>query len=41
MAWSTICLLKSEGGLGVKHHDLFNRAILCKWGWRILVEDDK
>lgn len=40
MARSTISFLKSKGGLGVKHCDVFNRAQMFKWGWRILVEED-
>lgn len=30
MAQSTICFLKSKGGLGVKHCDVFNRAQMFK-----------
>lgn len=29
---------KEEGGVGVKHCDLFNKALISKWVWRILSE---
>lgn len=40
MAWYTICLSKAERGLGIKNYDLFNKALMSKWGWRILSERD-
>lgn len=40
MAWSTICRPKAEGGLGIKNCGLFNRALLYKWTWRFLSEED-
>jgi hypothetical protein len=38
--WDQICLSKAQGGLGVKNLALFNKALLCKWKWRFLTEDD-
>ncbi|XP_058749365.1 uncharacterized protein LOC131622352 [Vicia villosa] len=38
VSWANICKPKEEGGLGVKHMGLFNKALLCKWKWRILSE---
>ncbi|CAJ2642708.1 unnamed protein product [Trifolium pratense] len=29
-----------KGGLGIKNLDLFNQALLCKWKWRGLSEDN-
>lgn len=40
VSWRLICNHKDEGGLGVKDIDTFNKALLCKWKWRILVEDN-
>jgi hypothetical protein len=38
--WDQICLPKAQGGLGVKNLALFNKALLCKWKWRFLTEDE-
>ncbi|KAL8511368.1 hypothetical protein ACS0TY_017963 [Phlomoides rotata] len=38
VAWNDICKSKVDGGLGVKHLDLFNKSLLGKWAWRIRVE---
>jgi hypothetical protein len=35
VAWSSICLRKDYGGLGVRE---FNCALLGKWCWRMLVD---
>ncbi|GKU97317.1 hypothetical protein SLEP1_g10479 [Rubroshorea leprosula] len=35
VAWSDICVLKTEGGLGVKQLASWNRAALCKYIWLI------
>lgn len=40
VAWDKICKPKEEGGLGVKNIELFNVALLAKWKWRILSEED-
>jgi len=34
-SWENICKAKEEGGLGIKHIDLFNKALLEKWLWRM------
>ncbi|XP_058764980.1 uncharacterized protein LOC131638429 [Vicia villosa] len=38
VSWHNICKPKAEGGLGIKHIDHFNNALLSKWKWRILKE---
>ncbi|CAJ2637710.1 unnamed protein product [Trifolium pratense] len=38
--WEQICLSKEKGGLGVKNLDLFNQALLSKWKWRFLSDDN-
>ncbi|CAK8575114.1 unnamed protein product [Lathyrus sativus] len=38
--WRLICSKKDKGGLRVKDIDLFNKALLSKWKWRFLVEDN-
>ncbi|KAL8498535.1 hypothetical protein ACS0TY_021749 [Phlomoides rotata] len=38
VAWNDICKSKVDGGLGVKHLDLFNKSLLSKWAWLIRVE---
>lgn len=25
---------------GVKNYDMFNKDLMCKWGWKILVEEE-
>lgn len=40
MAWSIICSSKAGRGLGVKHWELLNWALLSKWDLMILIEDD-
>lgn len=40
VAWSSICMSKVGGGLGVKNCDMFNMTLMNKWGWKILVEED-
>ena len=33
--WDNICKVKDEGGLGIKRIELFNKALLAKWLWRL------
>lgn len=38
VSWYNIRKPKEEGELGVKHIGYFNKALICKWKWRILKE---
>ena len=38
--WRTVNLGKEKGGLGIRRLDLLNRALLGKWAWRFLVEEN-
>jgi hypothetical protein len=38
--WDQICLPKIKGGLGIKNLELFNLALLSKWKWRLISEND-
>lgn len=40
LSWNKVCLSKEEGGLGVKHCELFKYAFLGKWFYRILREKE-
>lgn len=40
VAWYTISKSKTERGLEVKNYEVFNDALLSKWAWKILTEDD-
>ncbi|KAI5399559.1 hypothetical protein KIW84_064770 [Lathyrus oleraceus] len=39
-SWKTICLSKEDGCLGIKHCGNFNLALLSKWKWRILKDEN-
>jgi hypothetical protein len=38
--WNQICSPKDKGGLGVKNLELFNMALLSKWKWHFLCDND-
>nr|ABN08902.1 Putative non-LTR retroelement reverse transcriptase, related [Medicago truncatula] len=40
IGWSSVCLRKEYGGLGVRRLRELNIALLGKWCWRLLVEGD-
>lgn len=40
VSWEKMCRLKDLGGVGIKDLGLINKALLNKWNWRILVEED-
>ena len=38
--WETVCLSKEKGGLGIQNLSKFNRALLGKWSWTFVMEDN-
>ena len=38
VGWSVICKDKKHGGLGLRHLERFNQALLGKWPWRFPLE---
>ncbi|XP_058785055.1 uncharacterized mitochondrial protein AtMg00310-like [Vicia villosa] len=40
MGWKDVCKSKEEGGLGIKHAGRFNKALMSKWPWRMLNEEN-
>lgn len=38
VSWNKVCSPKESRGLGVKHLNIFNIALLGKWKWRFLVD---
>ena len=35
-----VCRDKKSGGLGIKKLSTLNKALLCKWSWRFIQEQD-
>lgn len=40
VCWQDICKPKDQGGLGVMNTKQMNIALMLKWVWRILTEED-
>ncbi|XP_058726593.1 uncharacterized protein LOC131597953 [Vicia villosa] len=40
VSWDTVCKTREKGGLGIKNMKVMNMALLSKWKWRILIEDE-
>ena len=38
--WKDVCFSKEKGGLCIRSLILMNKALLSKWGWRFLEEDN-
>ena len=38
--WKTVCLSRDKGGLGICGVLNLNKALLGKWNWRFVVEDN-
>lgn len=38
--WEVVCKPREEGGLGIKNLDWFNLALLGKWRWTVLKEEN-
>lgn len=36
--WSSVCLPKENGGLGIKDISMLNSAFLAKWLWHLIHE---
>lgn len=34
--WEVVCKVKEDGDLGIRDLEMFNKALLAKWRWRIL-----
>jgi len=39
VSWKVLCKPREEGGLGLRYIRMFNSALLAKWRWRLMVEE--
>jgi len=37
--WTNICRRKKKGGLGIKNISKMNVSLLCKWWWKLEMEN--
>jgi len=40
VSWENICKPCEEGGLGIKNIRKFNFALMAKWKWRLMSEEE-
>ena len=40
VSWEDVCKSKVEGGLGIRDIRKFNLAIMAKWRWRLVLEEE-
>ncbi|XP_050878153.1 uncharacterized mitochondrial protein AtMg00310-like [Lathyrus oleraceus] len=40
ISWTKVCKDKEDGGLRAKNISMFNKALLLKWKWRILIDKE-
>lgn len=40
LKWDKVCLPIKKGGLGIRHLETMNKALLGKWPWRVGEEND-
>lgn len=41
VSWEDLCKLRKACGLEIKNLQIFNKALLCKWVWRFLGENER
>ena len=40
VAWKDVCMMKREGGLGIKSLHVMNEALMAKHLWNVLTDKD-
>lgn len=40
VSWTTLCEPKTQGGMGFKSMEDFDKALLAKQGWRVISNPD-